>query len=229
MLTEGDVQVASLHYIDPLRFGASGTDFELSSPLGVKVVQENVTVVGKSDVMPGAADFAEEVLPLREDIEPVKAMKEAGYEGDDAKGMAQAITTLLNAKRLKAGWAIRLGVETRDSAGRIVRASVYDGKEHLFSIAVDDRDQFVPIEAPENGAELIASLEDGPRPVRVRGELPSVYDGIYRAAYAYDLTPRMAKQLIKMLASNVDFQARLNPSDELKSVLFHSGRRRQGK
>lgn len=215
-LTDGDVQVASLHYIDPLRFGVSGTDFEIANPLDVKIVRENVSVAAPTGTVPGASSFAEEVIPLNEDIEPYKALKEAGYEGRNAEGMAEAITTLLNAKKLKAGWALRIGLENRSDDNRIVRASLYDGSEHLFTIAVDDRDQYVPTEAPENGAEIIASLEDGPRPVRVRGELPTVYDGIYRAAFAYDLTPRMAKQLVKMLASNVDFQATLHPSDELK-------------
>ena len=215
-LTDGDAQVASLHYIDPLRFGGSGSDFEIVNPLGIKIVQENVSVAAKSGSNPAAADFAEEVLPLNEDISPQKALKEAGYEGEDANGMADAISTLLNSKILKSGWALRIGVETRGEATRIVRASIYEGKDHLFTIAVDDRDQFVPTEAPESGEDIIATLGDGPHPVRVRGDLPSVYDGIYRAAYSYDLTPRMAKQLIKMLASNVDFQAKLNPSDEMK-------------
>ena len=216
VLTDGDVQVASLHYIDPLRFGSSGADFEISNPLDVKIVQENVTVSAPSPDNSGAAGFAEEVLPLSEDVEPLKALKEAGYEGDNAKGMAEAIATLLNAKKLKAGWALRIGVETRGENNKIVRVSLYEGKEHLFTIAVDDREQYVPTEAPDSGEDIIASLDGGPRPVRVRGDLPSVYDGIYRAAFAYDLTPRMARQLIKMLASNVDFQSRLNPSDELK-------------
>ncbi len=219
-LTDGDVQVASLHYLDPLRFGSSGTNFELDSPIGVKIVQENVSVAPRISPETATTEFAEEILPIRNDASPKALLKSAGFEGQDAAGMAEAIVTLLSAPSLKSGWALRVGYETIGEKQRIVRTSVYDGKTHLFTIAVDDQNQYVPTEAPENGDEVIAALSDSPRPTRVRGELPSVYDGIYRAAYAYDLTPRMAKQLVKMLASEVDFQARLSPSDSLK--VFYS-------
>jgi murein DD-endopeptidase MepM/ murein hydrolase activator NlpD len=219
-LTEGDVQVASLHYLDPLRFGNGDGDFALGAELGVKIVQENVSVAARASGDTALTGFTEEIMPIRSDARPKTLFADAGYEGPDATGMSEAITTLLNAKNLKAGWALRIGIETRQSETRIVRASIYDGKTHLFTIAVDDLGQYVPTESPDNGEAVLATLGDSPAPVRVRGELPSVYDGIYRAAYAYDLTPRMAKQLIKMLASEVDFQSRLGPADRLQ--VFYS-------
>ncbi len=219
-LTEGDVQVASLHYLDPLRFGNGAGDFSLGTELGVKIVQENVSVAPRATAETPVTSFSEEIIPIRSDASPKSLFKDAGYEGADAAGMSEAITTLLSASKLKGGWALRIGVETVKDEPQIVRASVYDGKTHLFTIAIDDQDQYVPTEAPDNGESVLASLGDSPQPVRVRGELPSVYDGIYRAAYAYDLTPRMAKQLIKMLASNVDFQSRLGPADRLQ--VFYS-------
>jgi murein DD-endopeptidase MepM/ murein hydrolase activator NlpD len=219
-LTDGDVQVASLHYLDPLRFGSSGADYELDAPYGVKIVQENVSIAPRLSPEATATEFSEEILPVRSDADPKALLKSAGFEGPDAKGMARAITTLLSAPTLKSGWALRVGYEATGEARHIVRTSVYDGKTHLFTIAVDDQNQYVPTEAPENGDDVIAALGDEPRPTRIRGDLPTVYDGIYRAAYSYDLTPRMSKQLIKMLASDVDFQARLAPSDTLK--VFYS-------
>ncbi|MGB8819051.1 MAG: M23 family metallopeptidase [Rhizobiaceae bacterium] len=219
-LTEGDVQVASLHYLDPLRFGNGEGDFALGADLGVKIVQENVSVAPRAATETQETSFSEEIIPIRTDSRPKTLFADAGYEGVNAIGMADAINTLLSSDKLKAGWALRIGIETARNESRIVRASVYDGKTHLFTIAIDDRDQYVPTEAPENGEAVLASLGDSPQPVRVRGELPSVYDGIYRAAYAYDLTPRMAKQLIKMLASDVDFQSRLGPADRLQ--VFYS-------
>ncbi len=219
-LTEGDVQVASLHYLDPLRFGNGDGDFALGANLGVKIVQENVTVAARAAGDIPETSFAEEIIPIRSDASPKSLFKDAGYEGDDADGMADAITTLLSASKLKGGWALRIGVESLKDEQRIVRTSVYDGKTHLFTIAIDDHDQYVPTEAPDSGEAVLASLGDSPLPVRVRGDLPTVYDGIYRAAYAYDLTPRMAKQLIKMLASDTDFQSRLGPADRLQ--VFYS-------
>ena len=218
-LTEGDVQVASLHYLDPLRFGI-GDDYGVNTSFGVKIVKENVSVAPKDTNETPQTEFAEEIIPLREDIAPLKALNNEAYDGPDVEGIAEAITTLLSAPKLKGGWALRIGIETINDASRIVRASVYDGKTHLFTVAIDDHDQYVPTEAPDGSDEIMASLGGAPLPPRVRGDLPNVYDGIYRAAYAYDLTPRMAKQLIKMLAADVDFQAQLNPSDTLK--IFYS-------
>lgn len=219
-LTEGDVQVASLHYLDPLRFGNGDGDFALGAELGVKIVQENVSVAPRATNDSALTAFSEEVIPIRSDARPKALFADAGYEGADADGMSEAITTLLNAKNLKAGWALRIGIETAQNETRIVRTSIYDGKTHLFTIAIDDLGQYVPTEAPDNGEAVLATLGDSQTPIRVRGELPSVYDGLYRAAYAYDLTPRMAKQLIKMLASEVDFQSRLSPADRLQ--VFYS-------
>jgi murein DD-endopeptidase MepM/ murein hydrolase activator NlpD len=63
---------------------------------------------------------------------------------------------------------------------------------------------------------LQTAFDDTPPPVRTRGDLPSVYDGIYQAAYSYGMSAPMTKQLIRLLASDVDFQARLNPTDRLE-------------
>lgn len=42
-----------------------------------------------------------------------------------------------------------------------------------------------------------------------------VYDGISRAALAYGMTETMREQLVKMLATDVDLQARLSQSDNI--------------
>ena len=50
----------------------------------------------------------------------------------------------------------------------------------------------------------------------MRGNLPTVYDGIYRAAYSYGMSKHMTQQLVKLLASDVDFQSRLKPADRIE-------------
>ena len=44
VLTDGDVQVAALHYVDPSRFGDSLAAQALTASYGVKIVPENVSV-----------------------------------------------------------------------------------------------------------------------------------------------------------------------------------------
>jgi murein DD-endopeptidase MepM/ murein hydrolase activator NlpD len=48
-------------------------------------------------------------------------------------------------------------------------------------------------------------------------DLPSVYDGIYRAALSYGMSTDMTALLVKLLASNVDLQAQLRSTDKIEA------------
>ncbi|MCB1454434.1 MAG: M23 family metallopeptidase, partial [Rhizobiaceae bacterium] len=216
VLTDGAVQVAALHYVDPQRFGQASLAVQtLGASYGVRIVPENVTVAPRLESDGLTTEFAEDIIPFRADREIMDAFLDSGYAKDDVEGMVQALATLLGGSRLRAGAVLRVGIETRGDQSRIMRSSIYNGENHLLSIAVDDRGQFVPGDEPELNPEILTAFDDSP-PVHVRGDLPSVYDGIYRAAYSYGLTKDMTKQMIKLLASDVDYKSRLNPSDRIE-------------
>lgn len=217
-LTDGDIQVASLHYVDPQRFGNAFADQTLAAAYGVKIIDENVSVSPRAETEDQALSYAEDMVRFAKDEAITDAMQEAGYGGEDAQGMAEAIAKLLNTTALKAGTVVRLGLEVRGDIGRIVRASVYDRSQHIVTIALNDRGQFVPGNEPETNPELLTAFDDTPL-LAPRGNLPTVYDGIYRAAFAYGMSPSMTKRLIRLLSSDVDFQSRLDPQDKLE-VLF---------
>ncbi len=219
ILTDGEVQLAALHYVDPLRFGESAATATLTQSYGVRIVQENVSVAHRNNDVTAAPSFAEEILIVRNDRPTVDVLADAGFTGDDAAGMAEAIGRMMNASTLKPGTVLRLGVEIAGEEPQILRASLYDRETHMLTIAVDDREQFVPADEPPKSAAVIAAFDDESPPVRMRGELPRVYDGIYRAAYSYGMSSDMTKQLIRLLASDVDFQSRINPTDSI-SVFF---------
>lgn len=218
LLTDGDVQVASLHYVDPLRFGASESLFSLSPALGVRITQENVSVAARNEGTELAGDgFSEELIPFRNAANISDALTSAGYTDDSAPQMAEALAKLMNSPRLKEGSVLRVGVESRNGEDRIVRASIYSNTTHLVTVTLNDKAQYVPSDEPET-TPLLASAFDGEVVApRLRGDLPSVYDGISRAALAYGMTDTMRAQLIKMLASDVDLQSKLNASDQLEA------------
>src|SRR5690606_27657715 len=128
------------------------------SAYGVRIVQENVSLAPRDAVDDTAAEFAEDLVVFDRDRSIADAFKDAGYESEDAAGMAEAIGKLMNASALKAGTVLRLGIETHaDAESRIVRTSVYSGKEHILTIALNDRDQYVPAREPEPNPELMAA------------------------------------------------------------------------
>ncbi|MEQ1937822.1 peptidoglycan DD-metalloendopeptidase family protein [Mesorhizobium sp. CN5-321] len=217
-LTDGAVQVAALHYVDPQRFGDQLAQ-SIAGTYGVRIVPENVSVAPRAEAeSDDAPSFAEEIIPFTKDYPIVDAFADAGYTGDDAKGMAEAIGKLLNAPALKAGTVLRVGLEVHGDRAKVVRAGVYDKTKHIVTIALDDHGQYVPAQEPGPNPELLTAFDDSPPPV-VRGSLPDIYDGIYRAAYSYGMSKKMTQQLIRLLASDVDFQSRLSPTDRIE-VLF---------
>ena len=216
ILTDGAVQVAALHYIVPERFGDTLASQALNASYGVRIVPENVSVSPRTVVDDEAVVFAEDIIPFNSDRKIAKAFEDAGYVGDDADGMAEAIAKLLNAPALKAGTVLRVGLEVRGEVAKVVRTSVYDRTTHLVSIALDDRGQFVPAAEPEPNPELLTAFDEGKPTPTVRGNLPTIYDGIYRTAYSYGMSKGMTQRLVKLLASDVDFQSRLKPSDRIE-------------
>lgn len=215
LLTDGDVQVASLHYVDPARFGGSDSPFALGPALGVKITQENVSVAQRGDEETLGEGFSEELIPFRRTAEITQALEDAGYTGEDATNMADSLAKLMNSPRLKEGSVLRVGTETHDGADRIVRASIYNRTTHLVTVALNDRGQYVPSDEPEQTPLLQTAFDGNALPTAIRGNLPSVYDGISRAALAYGMSETMREQLIKMLASDVDLQSRLTPNDQI--------------
>lgn len=213
-LTDGDVQVAALHYVDPKRFGEASATQALAD-FGVRIVQENVSVAHRTLPQGPSIGFAEDVVAFAETQPILDAFRKAGYEGEDATEMAEAVSKLLSTDTLEAGTLLALGIEAKGETSQIVRTSVYDGKRHILTIAVDDRGQLVPAEEPATGKELLAILDENPQQP-VRADLPRAYDGIYNAALSYGLTEAMTEKLIRLLAADVDYQSRLSPTDRLE-------------
>lgn len=220
ILTDGDVQVASLHFIDPERFGESFETQTLTASYGFKITPENVTVAPKE----GADDdvsYAEDILPITGPTTIEAALESAGYTGPDANAASAKLNELLHSPTLKEGQVLRVGLELQGETPNIVRASLYESASatgSILCVALNDEKRFVPAQDPDPTPALLAAFDDSP-PVMASGNLPTIYDAINRAASSYGVSHAATLSLLRMFASDVDFQSRVLPTDRLE-LLF---------
>ncbi|MBL0936015.1 MAG: M23 family metallopeptidase [Rhizobiaceae bacterium] len=219
ILTDGDIQVAALHYVDPQRFGDGLAGTALGN-YGIRVVPENVSIAPRDSAAEPTPEFAEDMVVARSEEPIAELLAEAGYDDPPSAAMAEAVAKMVDSETLPAGSVLRIGLEISGERARIMRASLYQEASHRATVAIDDRGQFVPGDEPEPNPAISIAMQGSIPVVGSAGNLPTVYDGIYRAAYSYGLNRDMTRQLIRLLAAEVDYQARLGPTDRIE--LFFS-------
>ncbi|MCP1199931.1 M23 family metallopeptidase [Notoacmeibacter sp. MSK16QG-6] len=228
LVAEGETQIAALPFVNPQRFGEADP---ISAMLGAipdnaRIVPENVSIAYQDNL--GRPSFSESVLTAKEETNLQAFMTKAGYDDANAKGMVEAIQTLLRGDTLKAGSIMRIGLEENNSNSRIVRTSLYDGREHILTVALDDRGQYVPAEEPSATPTLelaYADQEDGlakaPAILPTRATLPDAYDAIWQATAGEGLSRDMTQELLRVLSGDVDFQAPIKPNDRIAVLYSH--------
>lgn len=228
VLTEGSTQVASLFYVDPQRFASDDGNLDLLQGLTARIVEENMSVSTYENITEQSTEYADDVIPVRRDTAIAAVMESAGYAKAQAEDAAAYIQEALGAKELAAGDVLRIGIIQKGEEAQIVRATVYTGNRHVLTMALDDRGRFVPGAEPPRLDAVATAFDDTGAPTVTSGhDLPRIYDGIYRAALSYGMNGEMVALIIKLLASNVDFQAQLKATDSLEaffSVADESGR-----
>ncbi|MDI7864244.1 M23 family metallopeptidase [Rhizobiaceae bacterium n13] len=227
VLTDGNIQVSALYYVDPQRFAADSGDLDIAEGLAARVVEENMTVSAPETLTSQTPEYADDIIPVRRAAPITTLLVNAGYAKAQAEDMSGALFAQLRAPDLSQGDVLRMGIIQQGEEARIVRASVYRRGSHLLTVAIDDKGRFVPGAEPPMLDAVASAFDGGAAPVPSGRELPRIYDGIYRAALSYGMTTDMTALVVKLLASNVDFQAQLKPSDTLEaffSVADDSGK-----
>lgn len=217
VLTDGNAQLAALYYVDPRRFSTEDNDVDLTAGLAARVLEQNMTVSAPESITPQTEEFADDILPVRQDTTIAKALADSGYPQPQADGMSGYIAPLLGTDTLSKGDVLRIGIIQKGEQAKIIRASVYRNTRHLITVALDDKGRFVAGSEPPMLDAIATAFEDNSFAPPAGQNLPRVYDGIYRASLSYGMTKDMTALIIKLLASNVDFQAQLKPSDYLEA------------
>lgn len=223
ILTDGTKQLAALYYVDPRRFETDNNDLDLAAGLAARVVEQNMTVSAPEVVTPATPEYAEDVIPVRQETPIATLLTNAGYSKTQASTISDALSARLGSQAVAQGGVLRMGILQKGEQATVIRASLYRNNRHALTVALDDKGQFIDGQAPPE-LDAVRTAFDTTTPVIQAGrDLPRVYDGIYRAALSYGMNQMMTSRLIKLLASSVDFQAQLKPSDTLEAFFSVSG------
>ncbi|MEX6506836.1 M23 family metallopeptidase [Jiella sp. M17.18] len=214
-LADKPVQVASLTTVDPSRFNLTSDATEYEPGSAFRVIEENVSVAVSDPDGDKLPRFHEEIVPFREAMPIAEMMTRSGHDINGHDDAVAALADLIGKDTLEAGDALRIGIETKDGKDEIVRLSAYQGAKHLGTVSATQDGPFQPAAAPEMADSVAEAFGDKQDEAPIRADMPTVYDGIYQAGLAYGLNDRLCQQLVRMLASDVDLQARLSPTDRL--------------
>lgn len=216
VLTDGSAQLAALYYIDPRRFDSEDDSLDYDTGLTARIVEQNMSVSSPIMSSQNLPEYADDVIAIRQDTSVSDALYSSGYSKQQAEDLSKAFAGQAKLDSLASGDVMRVGIIQVNDKADIVRASIYRKNRHLATVAINDEKQFVSAQEPP-ALDAVASAFENSIQIPSGRELPRVYDGIYRAALAYGMNQPMIEQLIKLLASNVDFQSQLRPNDNLEA------------
>lgn len=207
-----------LRYIDPAQYGTFNSPFSFSNAPEVTIVQENVSIAMRAAQGDGSESYAEDIIPISRKETVLKALLDANYDESEARKIANALTAIRGSDSLDGGYLLRIGIEVASGQpDRLVRASIYKGLQHVVSIALNDHQRYVRSAEPEMTPVLREVFAGGIPVTRVPfNRLPTVYDAVYRSVLTYNLPQETAHQLVRILATDVDLQSRVNPDDSLE-------------
>jgi hypothetical protein len=217
VLTDGTVQFASLNYVDPRRFGSNRLELDFSASLNARVIAENVSIASYSPQAQQRTDYVDDIIPVRKAAALSDILDGAGYTAEQYQAALDMLAQQIKTDEIPTRAVVRVGMEQSGDSTRIIRMSVYQYSSHMITVALSDNNGFVIGNEPPPTPAIRSAFDETQAPVATARDLPNIYDGIYRSALLYGMSADMVSQIIKMLASNVDFQSQLRPSDTLEA------------
>ncbi len=222
---------------------ALGSDAAASGN-GVKIVQENVSSIMKSDGAVLDDGYQEKIIAVDKPENLRALFQDNAISGDDADEIIAALSQLVDVSRLRPGQKIRIAfatdpstaaldtansdddtvdtgdepAKTAQSALRPIRVSIYDNGAHQATVARADNNAFVRADEPSTTPELYA--ETPAAPAEPTGGPPKLYDAIYETALAQQVPPDLIDDLVRAFAYDVDYTTRVGPGDSME--IFHS-------
>ncbi|MBA5724547.1 M23 family metallopeptidase [Liberibacter sp. Z1] len=214
LLIETKDQSAKLYYADP-QISSIDQDATLTNNTAVRIIEENRTITPPQSLMNDNPEFSQDIIPIRQNNTAIfDAITSAGYARAESSLVAQAFKEKLKFnRRLSKNDVLKIGVLQKKEDTRIIQASIYHKGEHLITIALNDNNDFI-IGAEPAKLDFIDNINDI---AIANDDFPRVYDGIWRASSFHGMNKNLIQLVIRLLASSVDLQSTLKPTDFLET------------
>ncbi len=217
-LESGGAYVSALAYFDVERFSIDNPLFLPTRD--ITITPENVSILEKQrqDMINGLS-YVERTIDIRSQAPISEILAAEGMTSEEIEEISTVLQGDIGEDFLREGDALHVwfkqgytNSELKEKS--LVKASLYRGSSHMVSIARTDENRLVYASKPETPKSILGDLsKTAATPTQ---NLPSIYNGIYRAALHEGLTPGLAGSLVKIFAFDVDFRSRISPLDTLE-------------
>lgn len=185
------------------------------SSIDVRMVPENVTLIGKSPPRSNAAP-EERLVIVRHNETLDDALRSADVPRDDLGLIVTAFNrrggaAVLEGQRLKVQFA---DLEGSGQATKVARVSLYADETLQSTIALSDGGGYVRVENPAapRPARPLAGADDDEDASGMR-----LYDSIYETALKQEIPKPVIDDLVRIFANDIDFQTSARGGDTIEA------------
>lgn len=192
---------------------------ETADPFSITIVPENVSFIEKYEDTGDNFAYEERIVDVLEGDSLSTILAKQNANEAEVTSAVDALFAAHGIAQVKHGQKIRIAVTTaEDGSNRLrpVRVSVYENGEHLGSVALSDKGQFVKAAEPYLEADLGEIADASPIP----NKLPTLYDSLYQTGLSLEMPRELVGDLIRIFSYDLDFQKRITPSDSI--AVLHS-------
>jgi murein DD-endopeptidase MepM/ murein hydrolase activator NlpD len=222
-IADGDIKRAALPYFDPARFDIDPNAERIVAGYGIRITDANVSEINKSDLLYQSKFIFEETLIRLDSKRTILEHLNEIEQSDRNNLIVEAIENETGKLSKRGNHILRVSYQKTQQTGEktIQRVALYKGANHMVSIGIRGDNSIRYVARPTSLKEIAElASEPGALPTVSKANLPSIYDGLYRAGMSQNLQVSQIKKLIKVLASSVDFQRRSAVGDKLE--LFYT-------
>lgn len=217
-LSDGSVQTAALPIASDVdRFDASFGPAGIASVMELRITPENVSFFPKSlteRAGPTTGNGLDEKTVPVASIEALKAILRDNQSDDKlAADIIKALARTFELRNLDGSYRARLGLAKIDASEKLkpVRVSLYNGSDHVVTVALSDEGTFVTAQEPTANEADSGSDED--ETTAAASAIPSLYESLYQTGIDHQIPVSTIKDLVQIFSYDVDFNARVKPGD----------------